>query len=127
MAGFELPGVLLGMEELEQAAEVAGGLGMWEFRRVEERLRAEDAEERGQVRRGPEGWLEVKTAGLEVSVVEMGCLPAQEGVRGERVAEEGVEKVKMKMQGMTEREVEANVELLLESLLLGSLQRKRNI
>lgn len=127
MAGFEVPGVLRGMEELEQAAEVAGDLGVWEFQRVEERLQAEDAEERGQARRGQEGWLEVKTAELEFSVVEMGCPPALEGVRGEREVEEGVEMVKMMMQGMTEREMEANVDLLLEKLLLVSLQRKRNI
>lgn len=117
MAGFVVLGVLLGMEELEQAAEVEGGLGVWVSQRVEERLQAKDEEEREPVRRGQEGWLEVKTAELEVSVVEMGCLPAQEGVRGERVEEEVVERVKMKMQGMMEREVEANGELLLEKLL----------
>lgn len=117
MAGFEVLGVLLGMEELEQAAEGEGGLGVWASRRVEERLQAEDVVERGQVRRGQEGWLEVTTAELEVSVVEMGCPPVQEGVRGERVEEEVEERVKMKMQVMMEREMEANGELLLEKLL----------
>lgn len=110
-------GVLLGMEELERAAEVEGGLVAWVSPRLEERLPAEDVEERGQVRRGQEGWLEVKTAELEVSVVEMGYLPAREGVRGERAEEEVVERVKMKMQGMMGREVEAKVEQLLEKLL----------
>lgn len=120
-------GVLLEMEELEQAAEVEGGLGAWAFQREEERLQAKDVEETGQVWRGQEGWLEVKTAEPEVSEVEMGCPPAQEGVRGERVEEEVVERVKTKMQGMTEREVEVIVELLLDKLLLASLQRKKNI
>lgn len=120
-------GVLLAMEELEQAAEVEGGLGVWVFQRVEERLQEEDVEERGQVRRGQEGWLEVKTAELEVSVVEMGCPPAQEGVRGGRAEEEVVEKVKMKTQGTTEKELEVTVELLFEKLLLASLQRGKNI
>lgn len=55
MAGFEVLGVLRGMEELEQAAEGEGGLGVWASQRVEERLQAEDAVERGQVRRGQGG------------------------------------------------------------------------
>lgn len=119
MAEFEVLGVLLGMEELELelVAEIEGGLGVWASQREEERLQAEDAEERGQVWRGQEDWLEQTTVELEVSVGEMGCPPAQEGVRGEKVEEEVVEKVKMKMQGMMEREVEANGELLLEKLL----------
>lgn len=110
-------GALLGMEELEQAAEVEGGLGVWVSQRPEERVQAKDGEERGQVRRGQEGCLEVKIAELEVSVVEMGYLPARAGARGERAEEEVVERVKMKMEGMMGREVEAKMELLLEKLL----------
>lgn len=49
--------------------------------------------------------------------MEMGCSPVQEGERGERVEEEVEERVKMKMQGMMGREMEANGELLLEKLL----------
>lgn len=110
-------GVPLGMEELEQVAEAEVGLGVWASQRVVERLRAEDAEEREQVRRGQEGWLKVKTAELNVSVLEKGCPLAQEGVREEKVEEEVVEKAKMKMQGMMETVVEANEELLLERFL----------
>lgn len=110
-------GVLLGREELEQAAEVAEGLGVSGSRMVEEMIQAEDAEEREQVRRWQRGWVGVKIAELWVSVVEISCPPAQEGVRGEKVEEEEGEKVKMKMQGMRGKEVEANGELLLEKPL----------
>lgn len=71
--------------------------------------------------------MEVETAVVGASAVEMGCLPAEGGVMGEKGEEEEAEREKMKVQGKMERGEEGRRGLLFEEPLWASLKQKRSM